>query len=271
MYVRKGVTMKNLYCIPKLNSIEKYLAFSKEYNAGFEYNDFFLPDVLDDTTKVEQLVQAYISLDRDRSEDTLHGVFLDICVHSADSMIFKASDYRIHQCMDIAMTLGVRAVIFHTNYISNFTLKSYQDNWVELNTNYWKNLLNEYPNLMIYIENMFDEEPFLLKELAEKMADEKRFAVCYDIAHAFLSYTPLESWCEELSPYVRHMHINDNDKQSDLHKAVGSGQLPWKLYDEFISSFPSDQKPSILIEVGNFDTLVSSINYMKNHQLYPFK
>ena len=42
----------------------------------------------------------------------------------AGSYIFKASDYRVRQCMDIAVKMGLKAVIFHTNYIVNFRLRS---------------------------------------------------------------------------------------------------------------------------------------------------
>ena len=36
------------YVIPDLDNIEKYLELSKKYNLGFEYNDFFMPKLLDD-------------------------------------------------------------------------------------------------------------------------------------------------------------------------------------------------------------------------------
>ena len=72
----------------------------------------------------------------DCSSDTMHGAFLDICVDSADAMIFKASDYRVRQCMDIAVKMGLKAVIFHTNYIVNFRLRSYLDSWIDRNEEY---------------------------------------------------------------------------------------------------------------------------------------
>lgn len=263
--------MKNVYCIPKLDQIDKFLAFSKDYNAGFEYNEFFIPAVLDQKEKVDEIIRAYKQLDRDRSEDTLHGVFLDICVNSSDSMIFKASDFRIHQSMDIATELGVKAVIFHTNHISNFRLESYQDGWVDLNEAYWRKLLQEYPHLNIYLENMFDEEPDLLKRLAGRMADEPRFGVCLDFAHAFISNTSIEKWCLDVGAYTRHLHINDNDKIQDTHHPVGSMQLPWDVYNQFIDSLPREQMPTVLIEVRTYEDLIESVTYMKENRMYPFQ
>lgn len=262
--------MKALYCIPKLDQINKYLEFAETYNAGFEYNDFFIPAVLDNEEQVNKLINSYLEIDRDRSEDTLHGVFLDICVHSADSLIYKASDYRIHQSMDIATKLGLKAVIFHTNQIPNFKLQSYLDGWVDLNEKYWRNLLKEYPNLEVYIENMFDLDSGLLRQLAERMNDEPRFGVCFDFAHAFISDEAIKDWCSSLGPYIKHLHINDNNGIEDTHNPVGLVDIPWNVYSDYINSLEPSAKPTVLIEVRGFDDLEASVEYMKKHKMYPF-
>ena len=262
--------MIRLYCIPKTDHLSEFVAFSKKYHAGFEYHDFFLPDVLDDPKRIESLIQTYLTLDRDRSEDTLHGAFLDICIHSDDASILDVSDRRIHQSMDIALRLGVKAVVFHTNFIPTFRLKSYCENWLNRNTAYWKSLLKEYPTLQIYLENMFDEEPDMLSMLAESLKDEPRFGVCYDFAHAYISHTPLSEWNSALSPYVKHLHINDNLKQEDTHHPVGSCSLPWGTYKTLLETIPADRLPSVLIEVRSYDDLIASVSYMEAHGLYPF-
>ncbi len=253
-----------------MNQISHFLSFSEKYNAGFEYNDFFLPDILDDKEKVKEIIAAYKSIDRDRSEDTLHGVFLDICVNSDDPLIFKVSDYRIHQSMDIAMELGVKAVIFHTNCIPTFRLESYQKNWLDRNEAYWKDLLAQYPKLMVYVENMFDDNPGLLELLAKRMKEEPRFGVCFDLAHAFISNTALSEWIHALAPYTKHLHINDNDKIRDTHRPVGSMQMPWNLYDKYMEELPEEIRPTVLIEVRGYEDLDASVKYMAEHKMYPF-
>lgn len=262
--------MSKIYCIPKLNEIDKFIQFAKQYDAGFEYNDFFLPSVLDNEDEINRIISEYKKIDRDRSNDTLHGVFFDICINSDDPLIFKASDYRVHQSMDIATKLGVKAVIFHTNHIPTFKLKSYQDSWVTRNEKYWRKILKEYPNLSVYIENMFDNEAELLRRLSEKMTDEPRFGVCFDIAHAFIGTEPLAEWCQELKPYIKHMHINDNDEIEDTHHPVGTMKLPWIIYKDLIDSIPEEKLPSVLIEVRTYEDLIKSVDYMKQTKLYPF-
>lgn len=261
--------MKNkLYCIPSLEELNHYLKFSEEYQAAFEYNEFFVPAVLDDEEAKNRIIEHYKSTGRDCSEDTLHGAFFDVCINSGDPRIFEVSDLRVHQSMEIARKMGLKAVIFHTNYIVNFRLQSYLDMWLNLNESYWRKILKEYPKQMIYIENMFDEAPVMLTKLAERMRDEPRFAVCLDVAHAMISGSSMEKWMNSLTPYVSHLHINDNDGVEDLHQPVGSGALDWELFSRWGRSLVN--VPSILIEVRSYRDLERSVRYMEEKGVYPF-
>ena len=104
--------MPALEIIPIKAQIQDSLELAGKYHAAFEYNDFFSPDILDQPALIDERISFYLKLNRDRSQDTLHGVFLDITVHSSDSLIRKISSKRIHQSMEIASALGVKAVIF---------------------------------------------------------------------------------------------------------------------------------------------------------------
>ena len=44
--------MKQLLIIPKQDELKEYLSVAEEYKLGFEYNDFFLPEWLDDEEKL---------------------------------------------------------------------------------------------------------------------------------------------------------------------------------------------------------------------------
>lgn len=260
--------MGKLYCIPKLEELEKYISFANKYDAGFEYNEFFLPKILDDDISKERIISHYKNCGRNLSEDTMHGAFLDIVINSDDKRIFDISSLRVHQCMDIARRMGLKAVVFHTNYIVNFRLQSYIDNWLDRNEQFWREILKEYPEQMIYIENMFDDSPDMLLKLYEMMADEPRFKICLDVAHAFISGKPIENWYSSFKNRVGHMHINDNDAKQDLHLPVGSGKFNWTDFDLWCKN--QEEKPSVLIEVRGFDDLSKSVKYMEENHIYPF-
>ena len=54
--------MGKLYCIPRLQDIKKYLEFAEKYNACFEYNDFFIPKILDDSFAIDKVVKQYMEV-----------------------------------------------------------------------------------------------------------------------------------------------------------------------------------------------------------------
>ncbi len=255
-----------VYCIPRLEQLEVFCEYSSLYGVAFEYNEFFIPQILMDEEKKKEIIGIYKSLDRDRSRDTLHGAFLDIVVNSGDPEIYEISKKRVYQCMDIAKELGIKAVIFHTNYITNFKSSGYRQYWIERNEEFWRETLKEYPDLMIYLENMFDESPELLAKLAERMKDEERFGVCLDFAHAFISGTPIDEWVDKLKPYIKHVHVNDNDGYEDCHFPVGQGKFPWECFKGWIASM--DNNPSILIEVKGAEEFKESAIYMQEQGFF---
>ncbi|MDO4565588.1 MAG: sugar phosphate isomerase/epimerase [Clostridia bacterium] len=260
--------MEKLYIIPSRDRIEESLELAAEYGAAFEYNDFYLPELMDDPLLLERAIAFYEALDRDRSRDMLHGAFLDITIHSDDPCIFRASDMRVRQSMDIASRLGVFGVVFHTNFIANFRSRDYRSGWVQKNAEFWSRLIAEYPALNVYIENMFDSEPELLALLAEELKKEERFGVCFDYAHAAVSPTPLSEWTATLAPYVKHLHINDNDLLADLHQEIGTGSIDWEEFDRLMRG--SKIHASVLIETADPNKQRRSLEYMQKHRLFPF-
>lgn len=262
--------MKEIYIIPDRNRIEESLRLAEEHQAFFEYNDFFLPDVLDHEEQLNALKNFFRSLPRNTDKDLLHGVFLDITIHSEDKLVRKISEMRVRQSMDIAAELGIRGVIFHTNIIPNFRTVSYQQHWLDSNETFWRQILTEYPKLEVLLENMFDEEPDLLAELARRMKDESRFGVCLDYAHAmvFDQTHTIGNWIEKLMPYVKHIHINDNDLKSDLHQAVGEARIDWQEYNDLMEKWEANA--SVLIEVNAIEAQKKSLQFMKKEMIYPF-
>lgn len=260
--------MGRLYIIPDKDRMEEALGLAKDYQAAFEYNDFFNPAVLDDKNKIDELISFYLKQPHDCSQDTMHGAFLDVTIHSEDSLIRRASEHRIWQSMDIARDMGLRGVVFHTGRLWGFRDQRYLENWLKVNEKFFREILQKYPKQQIFIENMFDEAPDILAQLAERFEKEPRFGVCLDYAHAALTNVSCEEWIETLSPYIRHMHINDNDRVNDLHLELGTGQLDWQLYDSELRRHGVNT--SVLVEMRDLERQRRSIEYMKKYGLYPF-
>ena len=261
--------MENLLIIPDYNNFASFLKLAEQYDACFEYNDFYDTTLLDDEKKCQERIAFYQSAGRNTGRDTIHGAFLDVTVHSDDSLIREISERRVRQSMEVAKAMGVRGVIFHTGTIPNFRESFYEDHWVERNRQFFTEICGEYGGIEVYMENMFDIQPVLLARLGEAMQEVNNFGVCLDYAHATIFGGEPSEWLTSLAPYIRHIHINDNDGVHDLHDAVGDGIIDWQRFDRKVRK--TGLSPTVLIETRSLDKQKKSLEFMKEHSIYPFQ
>lgn len=259
--------MKNLYLIPDGKKLTESLALIKKYDGAYEYNDFFSADILDDKKRQMEIIADYAKVRSDFSEDTMHGAFLDVTVHSSDKKICEVSELRIRQSMDIAKEMGLRGVVFHTNRLYGFHDTAYLKNWLESNKRFFGTVCEAYPNQFVFMENMFDDDPDALCDLAEQMKSYGNFGVCLDYAHGIVSGTSIEKWVKMLAPYVSHMHINDNDGKNDLHLALGTGQIDWRKFSKEMVEYKINAP--VLIEVSGVEKQRASLEFMVKEHIFP--
>lgn len=250
---------KNWLIIPDFERREESAKLAEDYNAGFEYNDFFLPYVYQNDAEIKRRIEGYKALERDRSNDTLHGAFLDVIVSSDDTYIAEYSKKRLRQSMEIARELSVKGVVFHSGLVPGVTTPAYLNNWVERQEIFYRELCGEYPELTVYLENTQEISPKLLLPLIERMSDCKNFRVCLDYAHARISKTPVEEWVTELAPYIAHMHVNDNDLKADLHQIPGEGKIDWWKFALLTAGL---KNVSVLVELGGVERQRQALEYL---------
>lgn len=252
--------MKQFLIIPDKNDLKESLELVQKYSLGFEYNDFFKPDVLDDKTKLQEMIEAYKVLSLP-SYCTMHGAFFDVLPFSVDAKIREISVLRIEQSIQAAEQIGAKAVVFHTNYNPFLNDKEYVKNWIEENVMIWGNILEKYPEINIYLENMFDTTPDIMEALSEKLCQYKNYGVCLDYAHASLSAVAPTEWAKRLGKYVKHVHINDNDLISDLHLAWGDGQINRQNFYDCYEKYMKDV--SVLVETSSLKNVKRSLEVLE--------
>jgi sugar phosphate isomerase/epimerase len=250
---------RNWLIVPDFERREESARLAAEYTAGFEYNDFFLPYVYQNDAEIERRISGYKALDRDRSNDTLHGAFLDVVVSSDDAYIAEYSKKRLRQSMEIARKLSVKGVVFHSGLVPGVTSTVYLNNWLSRQEAFYRELCEAYPELTVYMENTQESGPELLLPLIEKMSDCQNFKVCLDYAHAAISKTPVEEWITELAPYIAHMHVNDNDLKADLHLVPGEGKIDWWQFDRLTGTI---NEASVLVELGGVERQRQTLEYL---------
>lgn len=261
--------MSKLYLVPDRADMERMCSLAAEYGCAFEYNDFYIPRVMDDPARQAEAIEDYRRYRDDFSTDTMHGAFLDVTVHSDDPLIRNVSTLRVRQSMEIAGRMGLKGVVFHTGRLAGFRAPNYLKNWCDRNAAFFTEIALQYPGQQIYMENMFDEAPDIMAGLAERMKDIGNFGICLDYAHAMISKCPGREWIEMLAPYIRHIHINDNDLENDLHLAVGDGRLDWQEFDCLIRKYRIEAP--VLVEVSGYEAQKRSLEYMKQHGIYPME
>ena len=249
-----------LEIIPCWEQIEEYVELAEKHGLAFEYNDFYAPWLLEDASGLKERIRNYKSLGRPQGVDTLHGAFYDILPFSWDSGIRKHSIYRMRQSVEIADELGCRGVVFHTNFSPDFlNNEKYRNNWLESMREVVVQLLSD-SNCEIYLENMFDQSPMELADVALLLREEDRFGICLDIAHMLLATDIPEYWIRVLAPYIRHFHINDTHLKYDEHLALGQGSIDWRIIEVLLEKYGLKDK-SRLIEVNGLDKIWESLKY----------
>lgn len=252
--------MKQLLIIPDRNHMDECLGLVHKYGLGFEYNDFFDPQILDDEDKKRELIREYMQVGVPEYT-TLHGAFYDVVPFSLDEKIRQISELRIEQSIETAKEIGAKAVVFHTNYNPFLDTEMYFSMWVKTNTEYWGSVLEKHSDINIYLENMFDLCPKTLNALAENLSKYQNFGICLDYSHAFLSKTDLETWVKCLGKYVKHIHINDNDGMGDMHWAWGDGIVPHSKFYEYYKNYMDGA--TILIETSSMENKVRSLKKLE--------
>lgn len=253
--------MGQIYIIPDRQEIEQSLELIQEYNGAFEYNDFWKPAILDDRRQQENIIEFYARYRTDFSKDTMHGAFLDVCIHSEDPLIREVSRKRVRGSMELASRMGLRGVVFHTGLLAGFRVPYYLEHWKQENIKFFREIADEYPKQEILVENMFDEVPDELAFLGQAMKSTENFGVCLDYAHGAVTDCPVETWVRELAPYIRHMHINDNDLKADLHQPVGDGRIDWQKFHRLMQQYRVTS--SVLVEVKGYEAQRKSLEYLK--------
>lgn len=258
--------MENFLIVSKVERLQEYKQIADEYQLGFELNDFYDPSVLENPSRQQELIEQY-HLAGLPAGSTMHGAFLDVVLFSEDPQIRRISRLRVSQSMEIAQKAGVKGVVFHTNSNPALSGDYYDRRVVKMVSEYIARLLESYPDIDIYLENMFDTNPVILTRIARELQSYPGFGICLDYAHAAISGTAMNIWVDSLAEYVKHLHINDNDLRRDLHLAVGDGAIDWK---QFAKYYRHDFYPcTTLIETALPKQQIRSLQYLKQLQLFP--
>jgi len=169
---------------------------------------------------------------------TLHLPFFDLQPGSADMRIRAASRDRLLLAMEIAAIYKPDCMVGHAAYNRFLYIRSFSD-WAERAADTWHDVLKSWPeHPPLCLENTFETDPQTLaggiaalrRRFPEKEA--AHIGACLDIGHWYSfaegrQRNNLSLWIDTLAPYLRHLHLHDNDGSFDQHLGPGQGKIPF--------------------------------------------
>lgn len=242
-------------------NIEACLALADEYGFGIELMAFAYPDVLDGDWR--GTVQRYQQLLTPvRGMRAMHGPFMDMASGSPDKKINAVCDERFRHALRIAHELEVSIVVLHANFIASIHTLEYRLGWQKRNIEFWGSLAHyaEALGVTVAIENMWEFDPDIIGDVL-KTVDHPCLRACLDVGHAHLySDVPFDTWLYTLKDYLIHMHINNNDGETDIHRALPNGVLNYPALLTRIRHLPVP--PSLTLEMDTVDDMRTSLPYL---------
>ncbi len=196
----------------------------------------------------------------------VHLPFFDLQPGSRDEYILQATRRRLESVRDIVGIYGPRHMIAHGGHTHLYA--DSRREWLERAVSTWSGFMRSWPgHPPLYLENVYEADPQPLQDLLAGLAGHNA-GVCFDAGH-WHSFSGgcrkknLSGWIAALGPYVKHLHLHDNDGSLDGHLGLGQGTIPWEAL--FAELAKSAVHPGVTIEPHTAQDLGHSLDFMQRH------
>ncbi len=198
---------------------------------------------------------------------SIHLPFFDLQPGSIDNGILEATRRRIASAGAIARIYGPRHLIAHAGFTDIY--EEFYSQWLERCCATWHAFMQDWPeHPPIFLENVYEEKPRPITDLLDRIGA-RSMGVCFDAGH-WHSFSQgahlknLREWITGLAPYLRHLHLHDNDGGFDQHRGLGQGLIPW---EEFFAALEALQlRPSITLEPHSRADIEHSLAFITAHR-----
>lgn len=151
-----------------------------------------------------------------------HAPFNELHPAAIDSGIRDIANKRFEDAFDLAESYGIGRMIVHSGYVPFVYMKKWH---VDRSKEFWERLMRTRPYMTIYIENVLEDEPYLMKEVIDNI-EAPNVKLCFDVGHCLcMSRLDPVEWIRVLGDSIGHVHLHNNDGKGDLHRSpdMGSG------------------------------------------------
>jgi sugar phosphate isomerase/epimerase len=251
-----------IFAAPKGPELEQGIEFAITHRLDYEMPTFYYVENLD---RKDQEIARYRSLLGDyQGMLSMHGPIFDTNVVSLDPEIMRISRYRYMQAIEIAKEMGVRYLVFHSQWTPIYTAANATKMWLAKVTDFWESLIAEHlegSNLTVLIENFLDPTPETTLTLLSRVAS-PHLRACLDTGHVniFSELSPID-WIREMGTYVVYIHAHNNAGELDSHDSFEKGLLDMESFLNHMALLP--QKLHLAIETSTIKGLSNSYDMLK--------
>ncbi len=223
-------------------------ALARQWHLGLETISFSYAPMLDEPaalSRAKEEIQGIGSL-------WLHGPFAELIPCAIDPLAREMAMRRFRQTLNAAQTLGIRRVVFHGGFIPHVYFPEW---YVEQSVLFWRELLRDIPaDMTLALENVMEPSPETLVSITAQI-DDPRLGLCLDVGHAntCVSETPPMDWIAPMAPWLRHVHLHNNQGGTDLHAPLDTGRIPMRA----IIGTVLETAPEATLTIENQDALPS--------------
>ena len=261
---KKIKNMKIPLLVSVANVTPEVLQRLEAQGVGVELSYFSYPSTLEREDLKEE-IQRYKNMLQGFSQPiTMHGAFYDLSMTAREPMVVEVARFRIDQSLDIAIALGIKKLVFHTNYVHS-RRPGYKAVWTEKQIAFWKQFIPkvEAHDLVLHLENTREEDFSFIKGVLDGLAH-PNFKTCYDTGHSHC-FTQAQnkpiSWVKGYQEHLAYIHLHSNDGTIDQHIAFTEGTVDFTGFFEAVRGL--EETPYLIIEVASREDYLTSLEALK--------
>lgn len=251
-----------VFAAPKCPELEEGIAFALANRLDYELPTFYYVENLDH--KEREMARYRELLTGFQGMLSMHGPIFDTNVVSLDPELQRISHYRYLQAIQVAKEMGVRYLVFHSQWTPIYPAANATRMWLAKVTAYWEKMIAEHlegSNLTILIENFLDPCPDSMLTLLSRI-NSPHLKACLDTGHVniFSELSPID-WLKQLGHHVAYIHAHNNGGELDSHDSFEQGVLDMDSFLNHVVLLP--QKIHLAIETSTIKGLSSSYDRLK--------
>jgi sugar phosphate isomerase/epimerase len=95
----------------------------------------------------------------------------------------------------------------------------------------------------------------------------QKVGFCFDTGHmSAYSETNMEDWLKALGPFIKELHLHDNDGIKDDHLAIGGGKINFEFLFEYLEE--NSLKPIITLEAHKEKWILQSLDVLSRSERF---